>query len=106
MLLPTIENASIDIRKLAEYVLNSSHPEGRHKARVFLAAIGLGAADAEWLSARVLAGLRHSEAVLQSNSSWGPIYRVDMDIVEGKGARRYERVGSARQKRLDLLPAT
>ncbi len=69
MLLPKIENASIDIRKLAEYVLNASHPEGRHKARVFLAAIGLVAADAEWLFARILAGLRQSEAVLQSNSN-------------------------------------
>lgn len=84
MLLPNIENASIDIRKLADYVLNSNHPEGRHKARVFLAAIGLGATDVEWLSTKLLAGLRESEAVLQSNSIWGPIYRVDMDIVRGQ----------------------
>ena len=83
MLLPNIEKASIDLKKLADYVLNAGHPEGRHKARVFLSALGLAAADAEWLSNRILAGLWQSEAKLQSTTNWGPIYRVDMDIVRG-----------------------
>ncbi len=51
MLLPNIAKASIDQKKLADYVLNASHPEWRHKARVFLSALGLTAADAEWLGA-------------------------------------------------------
>jgi len=84
MLLPNIETATIDPKKLADYVLNASHPEGRHKARVFLSALGLVAADAEWLSNRVLAGLWQSEAVLQTSTNWGPVYRVDMDIVRGQ----------------------
>ncbi len=80
MLLPNIAKASIDRKKLADYVLNAGHPEGRHKARVF----GLTAADAEWLADRISAGLWQSEAVLQSTTNWGPIYRVDMDIVRGQ----------------------
>lgn len=84
MLLPNIENATIDRKKLADYVLNASHPEGRHKARVFLAALGITPADAEWLANAMLAGLRKSDAVLQSNTNWGPIYRVDMDIARGQ----------------------
>ena len=84
MLLPNIETASIDLKKLADYVLNGSHPEGRHKARVFLSALGLTVADAEWLSNRIMAGLWQSEAKLQSTTNWGPIYRVDMDIVRGQ----------------------
>ena len=84
MLLPNIENATIDRRKLADYVLNAGHPEGRHKARVFLAALGITSADAEWLANAMLAGLRKSDAVLQSDTNWDPIYRVDMDIARGQ----------------------
>lgn len=57
MLLPNIEKATINLKKLADYVLNASHPEGRHKARVFLAALGIAPADAEWLANAILAGL-------------------------------------------------
>ena len=35
MKLPNVARASVDIAKLRDYCLNSSHPEGRHKARVF-----------------------------------------------------------------------
>lgn len=71
MLLPNIERAAINREKLADYVLNSGHPEGRHKARVFLSALGISASDAAWLADAILAGLRQSEAVLQSNIRWG-----------------------------------
>lgn len=84
MLLPNIEKASIDIGKLTDYVLNANHPEGRHKARVFLSALGVMAADSKWLADAILDNLGKSEAELQSNTSWGAIYRVDMEIVRGK----------------------
>lgn len=84
MLLPNVEKASINVKKLADYVLNARHPEGRHKARVFLSALGVSAADGEWLANKILAGLRQSDAILQSNTNWGPIYRVDMEIDRGQ----------------------
>ena len=40
MRLPNGERAVIDIRKLQEYCLNSQHPRGRNKARVF-ASVGI-----------------------------------------------------------------
>jgi hypothetical protein len=84
MLLPGIERACIDRRKLADYALNFGHPEGWHKARVFRSALGLTAADSEWLATAILAGLRQSEAVWQNETSWGAIYRVDMNVVRGQ----------------------
>ena len=32
----------------------------------------------------ILAGLARSEAVLQNTTNWGPIYRVDMEVVRGQ----------------------
>jgi len=84
MLLPNIERASINREKLADYALNSGHPEGRHKARVFLSALGISASDAVWLADAILAGLSRSEAILQGNTRWGTMYRVDMEIVRGE----------------------
>jgi hypothetical protein len=39
--LPGAEFATVDITKLREYCLNQSHPRGRHKARLFAAALNL-----------------------------------------------------------------
>ena len=38
MKLPNAENAYVDLRKLADYCLDSEHERGKHKARVFAAA--------------------------------------------------------------------
>ena len=43
-LLPNVEHARIDSRKLRDYVLNSQHPVGQYKA-TFFAQIGYTAAD-------------------------------------------------------------
>jgi hypothetical protein len=39
-LLPSLGNAIIPIEKLRDYALDQTHPSGRHKARVFEAALG------------------------------------------------------------------
>jgi Domain of unknown function (DUF4926) len=41
MKLPNAEAAFIDIRKLRDYSLNPDHDRGKHKARLFLATLGL-----------------------------------------------------------------
>ena len=82
--LPNIEKATIDVGKLAGYARNPGHPEGRHKACVFLSALGVAAQDAAWLADAILAGLRQSDAILQSATQWGALYRVDMEIVRGQ----------------------
>jgi hypothetical protein len=48
----------VDIVKLRDYALSQSHPRGRHKARVFLAALGLTAADAAELRTALLESAR------------------------------------------------
>ena len=47
MRIPNAENAMVDIRKLRDYCMNPLHPEGKHKARLFAAALGMTDADAE-----------------------------------------------------------
>ena len=84
MRLPNYDSASIDIAKLSGYVLNANHPEGRHKARVFLSALGLGAANGKWLANAILAAIGNSNAVLQANTEWGAIYRADVEIIRGQ----------------------
>jgi hypothetical protein len=57
MKLPNAENAVVDIAKLHDYCLNPNHPEGKHKARVFLAKLGIGRNDAERLRQLILEGI-------------------------------------------------
>ena len=54
MKLPHAGQAFIDLAKLRDYSLSPTHPEGKHKARVFSAALGLEAGDAEWLRGQLL----------------------------------------------------
>ena len=49
MTIPHADRAVVDIRKLRDYCLNPLHDEGKHKARVFAAALGMTGADAERL---------------------------------------------------------
>lgn len=54
MKLPNAEHAFVDIAKLRDYSLSAEHKEGKHKARVFAAALGLESNDAEWLREKLL----------------------------------------------------
>jgi hypothetical protein len=52
--IPNAEQAYIDDSKLRDYSLNPEHPRGRHKARVFAAALGLTQSDVDLLRAALL----------------------------------------------------
>jgi len=52
--LPNADNAVVEAAKLRDYCLNPAHPEGRHKARVFRSALGVGQEQAEWLREAIL----------------------------------------------------
>ena len=54
MKLPNAEKAIVDIANLRDYCLSEDHLRGRHKARVFLASLGLTAQYAEELQASLL----------------------------------------------------
>lgn len=80
MRLPHGENAHVDDRKLSEYLLNSGHPRGRHKARVFAAALGLTAQSAHVLKQALLFAAAQDEAVAQHSDSHGTRYSVDFVV--------------------------
>jgi hypothetical protein len=60
--LPNAERAEAPLEKLRDYSLNPLHDEGKHKARVFLAAMGFTQAGAEELRALVLDAAQTGEA--------------------------------------------
>lgn len=80
MKLPNGEHAVVDIRKLRDYCLNSQHPRGRNKARVF-ASVGIREADAEELRTALLAAVSNAQAQLGVAHPHGHRYVVDFDVV-------------------------
>jgi len=87
MKLPNGERAIVDIEKLSGYCLNSQHPRGRHKARVF-ASVGIREADAEELRSALLAAARDADASLGAANPYGQRYVIDCDLVrQGRTVR-------------------
>ena len=80
MKLPNAENAVIDIEKLRDYSLNPNHPEGKHKARVFLEKLGMGRNDAERLRQQILEEILRAEATEQKPTVYGRRFVVDFPI--------------------------
>lgn len=79
--LPNAEQAIVDIVKLRDYALSQSHPRGRHKARVFQAALELTAADGEELRTVLLESARTGDAVRRVSDEFGTRYTVDFEMV-------------------------
>lgn len=78
MTLPNGDRAVVDIAKLRGYCLSKTHPYGRHKARVFEAALGLTSLDAEDLRGVLLHAARafdHAEPGEQD--TYGSRYVLD-----------------------------
>ena len=80
MKLPNGGRAIVDRRKLQEYCLNTDHPRGRNKARVF-ASFGIRQADAEVLREALLGAARHADARPGIANPYGQRYMVDFDLV-------------------------
>jgi len=80
MRLPNGDRAILDIRKLEKYCLDPMHPRGRHKARVFRDALGIGRSDAAWLQAVLLAAASKCEAVEVASDDFGTRWRVDVPV--------------------------
>jgi hypothetical protein len=71
MKLPSPEKAVVDIRKLRGYCLSEEHRRGRHKARVFEAALGIKSEHAEALRAALLAAAVEGIAVAGVQDEYG-----------------------------------
>jgi hypothetical protein len=86
MTLPNGDRAVVEVVKLTGYCLNPDHPRGRHKARVFAAALGLTADHADVLCDALLAAARTEEAVADEADEFGQRYSLDV-IMEGPAGR-------------------
>jgi hypothetical protein len=73
-------SAVLDIRKLEDYCLDPSHPRGRHKARVFRQALGLGRDDAAWLREVLLRGVQDGWATGLGSDKYGSGWSVDVPV--------------------------
>jgi hypothetical protein len=80
MQLPHAVRAEVDIRKLIDYCLNPKHLEGKHKARLFAAALGITADDASGLRGVLLEIVMTHDAHLGLLDEYGQRYIVDFSL--------------------------
>ena len=93
MKIPNADRAIIDIQKLRDYCLNPTHDEGKHKARLFAAALGMTAGDAEDLRDMLYqAVMTQDNARLGRRDEYGQRYVLDF-ILEKHGRRAMIRSG-------------
>lgn len=86
MRIPNADVAIVDIRKLRDYCLNAVHDTGKHKVRIFGAALGITADDAEALRDILLRTVREHDAVLGLQDEYGQRYTVDF-LMDWRGRR-------------------
>ncbi len=80
MLLPNAEQAFVNIEKLTRYCLDSDHPRGKHKARVFAAALGMTADDGPTLRGMLLEAAKTQPAVEGQIDAYGCRYMVELAV--------------------------
>lgn len=64
MLLPNVENAYIDDRKLIDYCISEIHSIGKHKARVFMSALNFSLENFQDLKESILSEILEQEAII------------------------------------------
>ncbi len=85
MKLPNADCAIVNIAKLRDYCLSTTHNRGRHKSRVFAASLGLTASDAEQLQATLLSAARSYEATPTEETEFGQLYVLDLSMSKPAG---------------------
>lgn len=85
MYLPNDSRAYVPLEKFVDYCLNPDHPRGRHKARVFLATLGISSANAELLRGALLLAANTVEAVATESDAYGQRFVLDFPMVGPAG---------------------
>ncbi len=86
MKLPNGERALVELSKLVDYCLDSTHPRGRHKARVFAARLGVGPPEATSLRVALLDAAARSDEVFSGTADgFGRRYILDLVVSGPKG---------------------
>jgi hypothetical protein len=87
MIIPNPQNAIVDIRKLRNYSLDSTHRVGSHKARLFATILGMSRDDAEELRTILLQVVMTHDAEIGEMDEHGQRYRIDFMLTwQGKQA--------------------
>jgi hypothetical protein len=81
--IPNADRAVIDIQKLTDYCLSYEHPRGKHKARVFLSALGMTSAHAGEFRDVLLQKVRSEDCVIGAVDEYGARYIVDFTYARG-----------------------
>jgi hypothetical protein len=74
--LPRAREAVIPTDKLVGYALDPAHPRGRHKARVFAAALGISQSDWRYLHDQLLQAIVNAEVRGTRITPHGVLYDV------------------------------
>ncbi|NJP09740.1 MAG: hypothetical protein HC866_09835 [Leptolyngbyaceae cyanobacterium RU_5_1] len=80
MKLPNGELAIIPIEKLLGYCLNSEHPRGKHKARVFKSTLGITPDNVDQLYQLVQQAAVGGEVVQERSTEFGQEFKLDWTI--------------------------
>jgi hypothetical protein len=84
MKMPGGDAAFVDRQKLTGYCLNSEHPRGKHKARVF-ATLGFTAENADELRTALLRAAATADAQPAESDQFGKRYVVEFEIKGPRG---------------------
>jgi hypothetical protein len=76
MKLPNYQAAVVPKEKIVDYLLSTSHPDGRHKA-VFFRSCGFSANDWQLLASALLQHAADHEVATEEESPFGKRYAVD-----------------------------
>ena len=80
-ILPQHEKAIVPIEKLRDYALDPNHPQGKYKARVFKAALGMERDHADVLAKILKSNLFRSPAVRGLMKSYGEHWTTYHEVV-------------------------
>ena len=78
--------AIVDRRKAELYALNTSHPRGGDKARVFESALGFNRTNSEDLLRQLRQGVNEYPPTPGTIDEWGTRFTIDIPVVGPKGA--------------------
>jgi hypothetical protein len=87
--LPNAHRAIIDPEKLHDYVLSPDHEHGRHKARVFLSALGIDRDNWEYLREQIATRVVAAEVTEVRTGRYGLRYSVPI-LIDGLNGQTHE----------------
>lgn len=84
MKLPNRDGAYVPSRKLGDYLLSTSHPDGKSKAK-FFRGFGFNDSNTHLLEMGIVAIARTQEVDVETKSSFGVKYAIDGELLTPVG---------------------